>query len=867
MRAINLRTEYLIEPIGISTVKPRFYWNCEEGESQSAYQITAVRDGVLLWNSGVVQSNQMTHIQYAGEPLNSRDRIEWSIKLWDESGVEGEATTSMFEIGLLDADDWKAKWISGNYIPKKNMRYPVDCFQKEFQVKKEVKKARLYITACGLYEAKLNRQRVGDYCLAPGCTDYRHRIQYQTYDMTELIRGGANLLELQLADGWYRGSIGCFGFTNVYGRQTKLFAQLELTYLDGTKDIIVSDESFGWSNDGPIRFADLKDGEVYDAEYVPTYRYVAKLAKNEILPTASNNVEVKEQEVFTAKLITTPSGKKVLDFGQNIAGFIAFQIKGKKGQKIKLRCGEILDEKGEFTQENIQSKKPVKECGKVAEIMLITGNEKKIRGELQPTPKQEIEFSCSGREDHYKMSFSVFGFRYAEIESEVEFDASAFQAIAVYSAMEQAGSFECSNQDVNKLFENTMWSMKGNFLDIPTDCPTRERLGWTGDAQIFFYTAAYFMDVSAFFRKWLHDVKDAQFKNGKSSAVVPYAGASMLYDNTGGSVGWGDAVVLIPYRYWKCYGDRSILTEFYDVMRNYAMFMIKNTGYKDKKKQKTNPFCKYVYEKGMHLGDWLEPEEFRDEKVGMSVLHTEACTAFLHYTLIHMAEVAAELGEKEDETLFREYAKGAKQAYDFMFLQAGTLDTDRQSKLVRPLAFHLTDGEMKKSLEKRLIQAVENRGYRIGTGFLSTPFVLPALTQAGRTDIAYQMLENEQAPSWLAEVKAGATTIWEDWEGKLSQNHYSPGAVCEWLFNTVGGIRVAGENYFEIKPVPGGSLSHAVVEYKSLYGKVVSKWSINGETARYSFEVPPNTRACIELPDGSLRQVKSGTYEFKVLIN
>jgi alpha-L-rhamnosidase len=864
MKAINLRTEYMNQPIGISNIAPRLYWNCCEGKKQSAYQILAERDGAQIWNSGVIQSDQMTHIQYNGERLKSRDRVEWSVKLWDEKGIEGDWTSSWFEIGLLGTDDWSAKWISGAYSPKKNMRYPVDYFHKEFQVKNDVQKARLYITACGLYEAKLNKQKIGDFCLAPGCTDYRYRLQYQAYDMTAMITKGRNTLELQLADGWYRGSIGCFGFTNVYGRQTKLLSQLELTYVDGTKDVIESDETFRWSNDGPLRFADLKDGEIYDAAYVPSYKGIARLAKEEMLPTASNNVEVKEKEIFTGKLIITPSGKKVLDFGQNIAGFLAFKVKGEKGQKIKLRCGEILDEKGEFSQENMQAKKPVKECGKISEILLITGNEKKIKAELQPTPKQEIEFICNGGEDEYKMSFSVFGFRYAELETDIAIDTSTFQAIAVYSDMEQTGSFECSNKNVNQLFENTMWSMKGNFLDIPTDCPTRERLGWTGDAQVFFHTAAYFMDVAAFFRKWLYDVKDAQFKSGKSSAVIPYAGASMLYDNTGGSAGWGDAVVLLPYRFWKRYGDRNILIEFYEVMCKFARFMIKNAGHKDKKMQKINPYHKYVYEKGMHLGEWLEPEEFKDAKVGMSVLHTEVCTAYMHYTMTYMTEIAHELGMSEDEKLFHEYAEGAKQAYDFLFLQNGTIDTDRQSKLVRPLAFGLAEGEKKENLEKRLIQAVENREYRIGTGFLSTPFVLPVLTQAGRSDVAYQMLENEKAPSWLAEIKAGATTIWEDWEGKLSQNHYSPGAVCEWLFYTVGGIRVAGENYFEIKPIPGGSLGYANVAHKSIYGKVVSKWSMDGTAITFHFEIPCNTSALIELPDGTMHKVESGTYEYTI---
>jgi len=379
-----------------------------------------------------------------------------------------------------------------------------------------------------------------------------------------------------------------------------------------------------------------------------------------------------------------------------------------------------------------------------------------------------------------------------------------------YSDLEQTGSFTCSNEKVNKLVQNTVWSMKGNFLDVPTDCPTRERLGWTGDAQVFFDTGAYLMNAAPFFRKFMRDMADNQMKSGKISAVMPYNGLSMLYDNTGGSVGWGDCAVLLPYRYWKRYGDRSFLEEFYPVMRGLAEFMIAGTGHKSKKAAKENPYNQYVYEKGMHLGEWLEPEEFQDKiAAGHSALHTEEATAYLHYTMRHMAEVAQALGKTEDTARYAEYAEGAKKAYHHLFLQNGAPDTDRQAKLVRPLALGLAEGdeEIKKALEARLIQAVERREYRIATGFLSTPFVLGTLTKAGQVDLAYKMLENEQCPGWLYEMNQGATTIWEDWEGKLSQNHYSPGAVCQWLFDTAAGIRVDGENRFVIRPIPGGTLA------------------------------------------------------------
>lgn len=864
MQAERLQTEYLVCPIGLGIRKPRFYWNCTGGTTQSAYQIVATCNDAVLWDSGKVISRRMTHIRYEGAPLQSRNRIFWAVKLWDENDVEGAPVQSWFELGLLEESDWHARWITGGYKPQKNKRYPVDYFRKVFRPSKAVREARFYITACGLYSAGLNGARVGDFCLAPGCTDYRHRLQYQAYDVTALLHSGANTLDIQLADGWYRGSIGCFGLTNVFGRQTKLLCQLEITYEDATQECICGDETFRWSNDGPLQFADLKDGEIYDAAKMPTYTGKASIISEKLTPTAADNAQPQEHESFAAKLMVTPSGQKVLDFGQNIAGFISFTVKGEKGQTIKLRCGEILDENGEFTQKNIQVKKPVKEFGKLTEMMLITGNEKRVRGEMQPTPKQEVTFFCSGGEDTYKMSFSVFGFRYALLETDVVFNPAQCRAIAVYSALEQTGVFECSNANVNRFLENTRWSMKGNYLDVPTDCPTRERLGWTGDAQVFFYTAAYLMEVAPFFRKWLRDIQDGQFKNGKSSAVVPYNGAAIMYDNTGASVGWADAVVLLPYRYWKCYGDVDILHEFYEMMRKYALFMIANTGHKNKKAAAANPYNQYTYEKGIHLGEWLEPEEFKDKvTAGKRPVLTEECTAYLHYTMAHMAEIARTLHKPEDEALFCEYANGAVKAYNHLFLQGGTMDTDRQAKLVRPLALGLLEGDTKQRVEQRLVQAVENRGYCIGTGFLSTPFVLPVLTQAGRADVAYKMLENEHAPSWLAEVKAGATTVWEDWEGTVSHNHYSPGAVCQWLFDTVAGIAVSGENYFAITPTPGGGLTFAKAEYQSLYGRVESRWERTKTGIRYEVKIPSNARAKITLPGGTQHTVGSGVFIYE----
>lgn len=739
MRAIHLQTEYLTEPLGLGIAVPRFYWNCEGGVTQTAYRIVAKRNKELLWDSGKVRSSRMTHIAYEGTPLHSRDRVAWTVTLWDESGRPGETAESWFELGLLEPSDWTARWITGDYQPKKKDRYPADYFMKCFSLSGSVRRARLYASARGVYDVTVNGKRIEDFILAPGMTDYRRRIQYQTYDVTALLTG-ENMLELRLADGWYRGSSAAYGVTNVYGSRTSVIAQLEITLEDGTVETICTDNTWSWSSDGPIRFADLKDGEIYDAARSPSYHGMAKLEKGGVNLTASNNVPVREQERFGAKLL----GNNVLDFGQNIAGYLEFSVKGKRGQMLRLVCGEVLDAEGNVDLSGIQEIRPAKGWNQMSLIKKLMTN--KVGGEVSPTPRQEIVFTCSGGMDHYKTSFAVFGFRYVQIETDIEIDPTAFAAIAVYSDMEQTGDFSCSNKLVNRLLENTRWSMKGNFLDLPTDCPTRERLGWTGDAQIFFDTGAYLMNTAPFFQKWLTDMADAQYKNGLLPAVIPYQGVEMMYKATGSSVGWADAVYLIPYRYYLRYGDMDILVQTWPMIERYADYLMTHLGQTDKKAAKNNPHNACTYEKGVHLGEWLEPEEFRDQVYGAQAKHPEECTAYLYYAMQTIGKIAGLLGHTEMEKRCAETAKGAKAAYDALFVKTGSLDTSRQAKLVRPLALGLLDGASKEYAVQRLVQAVENYHYRVGTGFLSTPFLLPVLTEADETKTAYRMLENTEKP-------------------------------------------------------------------------------------------------------------------------
>ena len=847
MRAINLKTEYLINPIGIDIKNPRLMWNCEGGKKQTAYRIVATSDGKTVWDSGNVQSSSM-RAEYPKAPL-SRQRVEWTVTLWDENDNEGEGASAYFEYGLLKASDFKGKWICGNYRVNKRERYPVDCFKKDFTATGVVK-ARLYVTACGLYEVKINGVRAGDFVLAPGHTDYRKRIQYQTYDVTALIQGGVNTITAELADGWYRGSCGAWGLRNQYGTQTKLLAQLELTDSNGNITRICTDETWSWSNDGTITFADNKDGEIVDARKKPTYSGRAKVVKCKVVPSASNNVALTEHERFTnPKVITTPKGNKVLDFGQNIAGYIAFNVNAKAGQRLKLRFGEMFDGEREFTQKNIQ-------CAT----------------KKRATPLQQVIYTCKDGVNKYKTKFAIFGFQYVLVEGDAPWKAEDFTAIAVYSDMEQTIKFDCSHPLINRFVQNTLWSAKNNHADIPTDCPTRERHGWTGDAQIFVNTASYMFDYDAFGRKYINDMNDGCRKNGCYRQITPKGGIDFYMNTMDGSAGWSDAGVLIPYRLWKQYGDDRIIKQDYAAMKKYAMYKIKTLGKWYLTALPTGVGCKYrkyIANYGQSYGEWAEPVDVNAFRISDFVCpHPEETTAYIVYMLEHMAEIAVALGKKDDEALYKKYADRARLGYQKLIeTKKYSYDTDRQAKLVRPLYMHLLTKEQEEFAKKRLIQALENYGWRLGTGFLSTPFILYVLADMN-IEYAYRLLENEEMPGWLFMPKMGANTIWESWEGTKAQggvaslNHYSKGAVCEWLFGQMCGIKVAGENKFVISPKPGGSLTHAKAEYQSIYGKVSCGWQKTQNGYTYAVTIPSNCTAEIILPDGKKRTVGAGQYTF-----
>ncbi len=851
MKAINLKCEFLVNPIGIDIKNPLLMWNCEGGVNQTAYRLIAKQDGKQVFDSGKVKSSSMRmHLPIF---LSSRDHIEWNVILFDENDVEGPISeTAFFEMGLLNKGDFKANWISGNYHVNNKKRYPVDCFKKVFEVK-DLAKARLYITACGIYEAKINGTRVGDFVRAPGHTDYNKRIQLQTYDVSSLLKEGKNEIEVYLSDGWYRGSCGAWGRKNQYGTVTKLFAQLELINSKGSRTYINSDSSWSWSNDGEIVFADNKDGEIIKAYQTPSYDKFAKISKCKVIPTSSNNVYVKEHETFGVKnVITTPSGKTILDFGQNIAGYISFKVTAKKGDKIKLTCGEMLDEDGELTLKNVQ-------CA----------NKKRT----YVTPLQQIEYYCKLGLNEYKTKFAIFGFQYVLIETDVKWNKEDFKSIAVYSDMVLTLSFSSSNELLDKFIEATRWSSKNNHLDIPTDCPTRERHGWTGDAQIFVNTASYIFNYAPFARKYVLDMIDDQRKNGKFRQINPKGGVDFYMNPMDGSAGWSDAGVFIPYRIYKRYGDIRILENSYGAMKKYADFKISTLGKWYPTALRTgipHKYKKYISNYGQSYGEWAEPTSvyitsFKD----FASPHPEETTAYIVYMLEIMAEIASILNKKDDEAYFNSYASKARLGYQKLVeCPKFSLDTDRQSKLVRPLYLNLLNKEQTEYAKKRLIKALDDFDWKLGTGFLSTPFILYVLEDMD-IEYAYRLLENEQMPGWLFMSKNNANTIWESWEGIKAQggiaslDHYSKGAVVEWVVSSMAGINVAKENEFLIKPKAGGHFKFANCSYQSIYGLVSSSWERKENKTIYKISIPSNTKARLILP-GIDKQLEAGEYEFEV---
>lgn len=850
MKIINVLTEYLNNPIGIDIKHPRITWNIEGIITQQAFEIIYKINNVS-YSSGVIKSSSMNYI--FEDDLNSRDQVTYQIRVLDQDNNWSELSNEYrFEMGLLEESNWVGHWISGNYKVNKNIRYPADYFKKEFNVSK-IKKARLYISACGVYEAKINDVRVGDFVLAPGSTDYRKRIQYQTYDVSSLIKEGNNEITIILGDGWYRGSIGAKGFTNVFGKQTKVKAQLEIELEDGNVTI-VTDESWKWSNDGPIVFNDFKDGEIVNANKEASYAFTAKVVKFTANLKASNNAFVKEQENnLPIRIFKSKTNKTIVEFPNNVAGYISFDVSAHKGDKIDISLGEMIDDNDDVSLTNIQ-------C--------VRKNKK--------TPLQEIHYICKEGNNNYHSKFFVAGFKYASIDSNVEFKKEDIHQIAIYTDIEETSTFHSSNELINIFYDNTIRSLKSNSIDVPTDCPTRERMGWTGDSQLFFEASSYLTNYASFMRKHIEDVFDRQSKNGCLPQIAPYNAEDWFMSVMNGSVGWADIGILVPYRFYKKYRDKRLLENHFDDIERYAKFMINRCGpakglyaiyAKPLHLSKENR--KYGVNTGQSYGEWAEPNDVKAFVwTDFAMPHPEESMAYTSWMMSLMVEICEILNRNENKALYQKYALGVKKAYqELVNKKEYSLDTDRQAKLVRPLYLDLLTDSQKEFAKKRLIKALDNYSWRLGTGFLSTPFILYVLQDID-PELSYRLLENEELPGWLYMAKNNTGTIWEGWEGPNSQsgiaslNHYSKGAMVEWLYKSMLGISIDKENEITIAPIIGGKETYAKGSYKSIYGHISSSWVKNKDKVIFDIEIPGNVKATFKYKDIT-KVLLSGKYHFE----
>jgi alpha-L-rhamnosidase len=860
----NLTCEYRVNPLGIDVPNPRLSWQLESDKRsthQTAYRIlaaeseTALNDGNLYWDTGKVQSDQSIHIPYAGPRLVSGQRLLWKVRVWDDAGRETESTHAWWEMGLLNRTDWQGQWIGAPFSGGPRTTSPAPYLRKEFAVARQIVSARLYATSIGLYEFYLNGVRVGDALLTPGWTDYNKHIQYQTYEVTDLIRQGLNVCGAILGDGWGVGNIAWIGRQR-YADRPRLLAQIVITYSDKSQEVIASDDSWKGA-EGPILESDMLMGESYDARreltgwcypgYLDSSWWTVEVFEDHgAALVATNGPVVKSQEelhpVNIHKIPDFVNPRWIFDLGQNMVGWVRLCIRGEEGTTVSIRYAEVLNPDG----------------------TLYTANLRTARNTDHYTLK-------GGEEEVWKPHFLFHGFRYVEL---LGFPGIPTQetvtGIVVHSDIPPTGIFECSDPLINQLQHNIVWGQKGNFVDVPTDCPQRdERLGWTGDAQVFIRTAAFNMNVAGFFTKWSRDVEDAQYPDGAYPAVTPNPSVWPIGD---GGPAWADAGVICPWTIYLCYGDKSLLEARYESMQRFIAFL------SDTSKNGLRCYAEYS---GWHgFGDWLalDGSDMRDGREGGTSKELIG-TAFFAYSTHLMANIAHILGRSEDEEGYDKLSRQVRDAFIKHFvLPDGTLKGGTQTSYVLALQFDLLPQDLRSIAASELVRNIEQRGNHLSTGFVGTPYLNWVLSGAGHLDTAYTLLKQTTWPSWLYSVTQGATTIWERWdgwthdkgfqdEGMNSFNHYAYGAIGDWMYAVIGGIDLdpeqPGYKHIIMHAQPGGGLTHAKAGLHTMYGLIRSEWILQNETFDWKITIPANTTASVILPAGSVGDITEGGIQLK----
>lgn len=849
----RLTCEYRVNPLGIDVIQPRLNWQMKSerrGARQTAYQIlTAASEEELLnseatlWNSGKIETDQSIHVPYQGPPLHSGQRVFWKVRVWDEMGQMTESPCAWWEMGLLDRSDWQGTWIGAPFWGGPRTSSPAPFLRNEFSLQKPVASARLYATAVGLYECYLNGVRVGNDLLTPGWTDYSRRIQYQTYDVTHLLRDGVNTLGAILGDGWGVGNIAWLGRQH-YADRPRFLAQLVVVYTDGSRDVFSTNENWKVSQ-GPILEADFLMGESYDARRelpgwsepsCDTSRWwpVVTFADEGAALIATNCPTVMRQETIQPVSIQKIPGLKprwVFDFGQNLVGWVRLSVQGEKGSTIILRHAEALNPDG----------------------TLYTANLRTARSTDHYTLKGE------GKEI-WEPRFTFHGFRYVEAAGLADIPTQeTVNAVVIHSDIPETGTFSCSDPLINQLQHNIVWSQKGNFVDIPSDCPQRdERLGWTGDAQVFIRTAAFNRDVAGFFTRWTRDLDDAQYPNGAYPSVAPNLEKWTIGE---GGPAWADAGVICPWTIYQCYGDKRLLEERYPAMRRFIEFLARTS--------RDGLRCYPDYAGWHGNGDWLALDGSDGREGGTS--KELIGTAFFAYSATILGNIAHILGREEDANIFRSYAAEARAAFLKSYVREdGTIVGDTQTSYVLALEFDLLPEELRPLAAAQLARGIRDRNDHLSTGFIGTPYINDVLTRSGYLDTAYALLKQTTWPSWLYPVTQGATTIWERWDGwthdkgfqdpKMNSfNHYAYGAIGAWMYTTIAGIdidpnRPAYKNVV-MHPQLGGGLEWANAEFHSMYGTIRSTWKIEDSLFKWQISIPTNTTATLYFPTSEKRRI------------
>ncbi len=846
----HLRVEHLATPLlGLGSRRPRLSWRLPaDAVAQEAYALEI--DGHALER---VDSDASVLVAWPGAPLGSRQQVVWRVKVWAD-GVESDwSEPAWFETGLFEPSDWTARFIE----PQETER-AAHVLRHRFRLAAAPARARLYATAHGVYEAFLNGQRVGDIELAPGYTSYPTTLHVQTYDVGILLTAGENTWEVVLSDGWWRGRTGFFQGTDGFGSTLAFLGQLH------ADDEVVSTGP-GWeSATGPLLHADLMAGQVEDhRKGTGAWQAVSVVDDDLTALAASPAPPTRRVEELRPLAVTRPApDRQVVDLGQNINGWLRLTNVGPEGTELTIVHGETLKRSGDVTRDHL---KPDwfgdMDVGMIDRVV------------AAGTPGEVFE-----------PRQTTHGFQFARIEGHPErLTPDDVTGIVVHTDLRRAGWFRCSDERLNRFHDITEWSFRDNACEIPTDCPERERAGWTGDWQLFIPTGAFLYDVAGFSLKWLRDVAAEQLDDGRIINYSPdplrqHISATGRWLGMQGSSGWGDAIVMVPWEMWRAYGDRDVLVEMWPHMVSWVEFAATAARlHRHKSRQEARPEAapheRFIWDGTYHWGEWIEPGAEADDHLERD--QGSVGTAFLFHSAALAARIGRMLGHDAEAARLEELATKVLAAWRTEFIGPdGALTPDTQANHVRALAFGLVPGELRTQTAERLVGLIREADTHLGTGFLATPYLLPVLADTGHLSVAYELLLQDTPPSWLAMVERGATTVWESWEGiddngwaRESLNHYSKGAVISFLHNYVAGISLLDGHpayrRFRVEPRTGGGLTWAEAVHDSPYGRIESSWHTDGSSLRLTVTAPPGTVAEVALPDGSVRDQGPGTVTYE----